>query len=87
MRTLWQAFEVSQAGADGETAPLPDGHDFLHDTIMHHRGMADIVLRPREGMPMPSLPELSWPEAALTVLRAAHADVDGLRAGHTAVGQ
>ena len=71
VRTLWQAFEVSRAGADGGTVAIPDAYVFLHDTIALHGGMADIVLRPRAGVAMPSLPELSWPEAAVTAWRAA----------------
>ncbi len=74
VRTLWQAFEVGKPEADGQISPLPDGYGFLHDTIVHNRGMSDIVLRPRENMPMPSLPELAWPETALAAMRAAGPD-------------
>ena len=68
VRALWRSFEVGKPEPDGRVTPLPDSYGFLHDTIVHNRGMADIVLRPRTGVPMPSLPELTWPEAALTVL-------------------
>ena len=71
VRTLWSAFEVGKPEADGQISPLPDSYGFLHDTVVHARGIADIVLRPRLGMSMPSLPELSWPEPALAALRAA----------------
>jgi len=77
VRTLWQAFEVSRPGPDGGTEPIDDAYVFLHDLIVFHGGMTDIVLRPREGVAMPSLPCLSWPEAALAALRAVGADVDG----------
>lgn len=70
VRTLWSAFEVWKPEADGQTSPLPDGYGFLHDTVVHARGIADVVLRPRPGVPMPSLPELTWPEPALAALRA-----------------
>lgn len=69
VRTLWHAFEVSKPEADGQVSVLPDAYGFLHDTIVHNRGMADIVLRPRTGVPMPTLPELAWPEAAVAAAR------------------
>ena len=71
VRKLWEAFEVSKPEKDGHLSPLPDAYGFLHDTIVHDKGIADIVLRPRQGVPMPSLPELTWPEQALAVLRSA----------------
>lgn len=64
VRALWDAFEVHRAGPDGGLVPLPDPYEFLHDTIVHARGIADVVLRPRPGAPMPDLPRLAWPEAA-----------------------
>lgn len=71
VRKLWEVFEVSKPEANGQISPLPDGYGFLHDTIVHSHGIADLVLRPRAGLPMPSLPELAWPEAALVAIRAA----------------
>ena len=71
VRKLWEAFEVGKPEADGQISPLPDGYGFLHDTVVHTRGIADIVLKPREGVSMPSLPELAWPEPALVALRLA----------------
>lgn len=71
VRKLWEVFEVGKPEADGQVSPLPDGYGFLHDTVVHGRGIADIVLKPREGASMPSLPELAWPEPALAALRAA----------------
>lgn len=71
VRKLWQAFEVGKPEKDGQISPLPEAYGFLHDTIVHAQGIADIVLRPREGMPMPSLPELTWPEAAVAALWSA----------------
>lgn len=68
VRTLFRAFEVGTASQDGQVAPIPDGYGFLHDLIVHNKGMADIVLRPRTDMPMPSLPELAWPEPAVAAL-------------------
>lgn len=73
VRKLWQAFEVGKPEQDGRISPLPDAYGFLHDTIVHAQGIADIVLRPREGVPMPSLAELTWPEPALAALRRAQA--------------
>ena len=70
VRKLWEAFEVGQAGPGGVVTPLPDAYAFLHDAIAHRGGMADIVLRPRLGAAMPTLPELAWPAAALAALRA-----------------
>lgn len=73
VRKLWQAFEVGKPEQDGRISPLPDAYGFLHDTIVHAQGIADIVLRPREGVPMPSLAELTWPEPALAASRRAQA--------------
>lgn len=70
VRKLWEVFEVGKPEADGQTSPLLDGYGFLHDTIVHSSGIADLVLRPRAGLPMPSLPELAWPEAALVAIRS-----------------
>jgi len=77
VRKLWEMFEVGKPEADGGFSPLPDAYGFLHDTVVHTHGIADIVLLPREGMPMPLLPELAWPEAALAALRAAKAQLAG----------
>ena len=71
VRTLWQAFEVGKPEADGQVSPLWDAYGFLHDLIVHNGGMADIVLRPREGADMPTLPELAWPEPAVALARRA----------------
>ena len=71
VRTLFRAFEVGAPQPDGQVVPLPDGYGFLHDLIVHNKGMADIVLRPRPDVAMPSLPELAWPEPALAALRQA----------------
>lgn len=73
VRKLWQAFEVGKPEQDGRISPLPDAYGFLHDTIVHAQGIADIVLRPRDGVPMPSLAELTWPEPALAASRRAQA--------------
>jgi FkbM family methyltransferase len=73
VRTLWQSFDVAQAEPDGSLTPLPDGYGFLYQTIVHNSGVADIVLRPRPGMSMPTLAELSWPLPAVLAFRAASA--------------
>jgi len=70
-RTLWRTFEVGKPEADGQVSPLWDAYGFLHDLIVHNGGMADIVLRPREGADMPTLPELAWPEPAVALARRA----------------
>jgi len=72
VRKLWEVFEVGKPEADGQISFLADGYGFLHDTVVHTHGIADIVLRLREGVSMPSLPELTWPEPALAALRAAN---------------
>jgi FkbM family methyltransferase len=66
--SLWQSFEVGRAEPSGEVAPLADGYAFLYETIVHRSGIADIVLRPRAGIPMPTLPELTWPRPAVLEL-------------------
>jgi len=68
VRTLFRAFEVGTPLPDGQVLPLPDGYGFLHDLIVHHKGMADVALRPRMDVAMPSLPELAWPEPAVAAL-------------------
>ena len=73
VRTLFRAFDVGAPQPDGQVRPLPDGYGFLHDLIVHNKGMADIVLRPRPDVAMPSLPELAWPEPALAALGQAGA--------------
>lgn len=73
VRKLWEAFEVGKPETDGTISSLPDAYGFLHDTLVHARGIADIVLRPKEGASMPTLPELTWPEPALAALRVARA--------------
>ena len=67
---LWRAFEVWHP-VDGALTPLHDPHLFLHNTMVHHASYTDIVLRPRAGVPMPTLPELTWPEAARAALESA----------------
>ncbi len=71
VRTLFRAFDVGTPQPDGTVVPLPDGYGFLHDLIVHNKGMADIVLRPRPNVAMPSLPELAWPEPAVAALNQA----------------
>ena len=71
IRTLFRVFDVGTPQADGRVEPLLDGYGFLHDLIVHNKGMADIVLRPRSDVAMPTLPELAWPEPALAALRQA----------------
>ena len=72
VRTLFRAFDVGKPQPDGTVVPVPDGYGFLHDLIVHHQGMSDIVLRPRPDAAMPSLPELAWPETAIAALRQAN---------------
>jgi len=74
VRTLFRAFDVSTPQPDGTVVPLPDGYGFLHDLIVHNRGMADVVLRPRPNVAMPTLAELAWPEPAVAALNRAAQD-------------
>lgn len=69
VRKLWEAFDVGTADSDGQISALSDSYGFLHDVIAHHGGVANLVLRPRRDVRMPTLPELSWPEAAVAALR------------------
>lgn len=78
VRTLFRAFDVGTPQPDGTVLPLPDGYGFLHDLIVHNKGMADVVLRPRPDLAMPTLPELAWPEPAVAALnRAAPPGLNG----------
>ena len=69
IRQLWDRFDVWAPTADGDLIPLDSGLIFLHRTITETRGGGEIVLRPRLGAEMPTLPELSWPAAAIAALR------------------
>lgn len=71
IHTLFRAFDVGTPQADGQVTPLYDGYGFLHDLIVHNKGMANVVLRPRPGVAMPTLSKLAWPEPALAALRQA----------------
>jgi FkbM family methyltransferase len=64
IRTLWERFEVWETGPDGDLTILPNGLNFLHK-ILQQGGVGDIVLRPRQAVEMPTLPELSWSIAAI----------------------
>jgi FkbM family methyltransferase len=68
VRKLWEKFEVWAPAADGSLTHLGSGFTFLHRTLLETRSIADIVLRARDGVEMPTLPELSWPAAALAAL-------------------
>lgn len=54
-RSLWDAFDVLSIGADGALAPAAGGDPirFLHDNMVQHGCVDDLVLRPRG--PVPSL--------------------------------
>jgi FkbM family methyltransferase len=71
IRRLWERFEVWAPEEDGTLTPIPHALPFLHDLIVRRAGGADVVLRPLEGIEMPDLPELAWPEAARQRLFAA----------------
>ena len=71
VRTLFRAFDVGRPQADGTVVSCPAGDGFLHDLIVHNKGMADVVLRPRPNAAMPTLPELAWPEPAVAALSQA----------------
>jgi hypothetical protein len=55
----------NEASSDGVLSPPGDAWKFLHELIVMRRGNTDIALRPRQGHPMPTLPELTWPVPAL----------------------
>lgn len=54
---LWVAFEVDQIKPDGTAVPAGNGdaNRFLHDTMVLHGAVDDILLRPRLGVPVPNL--------------------------------
>jgi FkbM family methyltransferase len=66
---LWEAFEVGSAAGDGSIVPLNDPFAFLNEIIVRRSGISDIVLRPRKGVKMPTLPELTWPVSAVLASR------------------
>jgi FkbM family methyltransferase len=76
IRKLWERFEVWAPTDSGDLIPLEHSLTFLHRTILQAGGAADVVLRPRAGVDMPTLPELSWPETALAALRRSLPEVD-----------
>ena len=77
VRKLWEKFEVWRPTATGDLIPLESGLTFLHRTVAETGGGADVGLRPRAGVDMPTLPELSWPEAALAELHRGLPATDG----------
>ena len=68
IRALWQAFDVGRPTANGQIEPLSDGYGYLHEIIVNGGGVGNLALRPRPGLPMPTLPELTWPAVALAAL-------------------
>lgn len=59
VKTLWERFDVENARG----APLNDPYGFLHETITRG-GVADVLLRPKASIQMPTLSELTWPASA-----------------------
>lgn len=69
VRTLWERFDVSSCAPDGSISAMPSAYVFLHDLVVKHGGLSDIVLRPKAGVEMPDLPSLTWPASALLATR------------------
>ncbi len=74
VKALWRAHEVFGPEKGGGLAPIPDGYQFLHDAIAYRKGVVDVVLRPRAGVALPALAEMTWPEAARAAARGARSD-------------
>lgn len=87
IRTFWRAFKVGKPEADGQVRQLPDAYQFMHDLIVRDGGMADVILRPRAGADMPTLPELTWPEPALSLYRQGQGSDTPMIARRTGVSQ
>lgn len=59
---LWAAFEVAQIGPDGVSVPAGNGSadTFLHDTMVLHGAVDDVLLRPRAGVAVPRRTAATW---------------------------
>lgn len=59
---LWAAFDVFQIGPDGIAVPAGnyDVSTFLHDTMVLHGAVDDVLLRPRVGGSVPRRGAASW---------------------------
>lgn len=65
-QALWRAYDVEVL-----PKPKPDALTFLHDHFVHEQCIADLVMRPKAGVELPGLEEMSFPPAALDAIRAA----------------
>lgn len=59
---LWAAFEVAQIRPDGVPVPAGNGSadTFLHDTMVFHGAVDDVLLRPRAGVAVPRRTAATW---------------------------
>ena len=59
---LWAAFDVAQIGPDGISVPAGNGNvaTFLHDTMVLHGAVDDVLLRPRVGVSVPRRAAAIW---------------------------
>lgn len=65
-QALWRAYDV-----DVVNSPKLDALSFLHDHFVHERCIADLVMRPKVGVALPTLEEMSFSPAARTAIQAA----------------
>lgn len=65
-RALWSSFEVLSVNEGGDlVAAAGDPLSFLHVHLTQHGCVDDLVLRPRDGVEIPSLAAMTWPSAAV----------------------
>ncbi|MBO1073732.1 FkbM family methyltransferase [Roseomonas marmotae] len=76
-------FDAMSIERDGTTVPVTDSVAFVHDNVLVHRSVSDLLLRLKPGMNAPSLEAMTeTPKEARQRLRAeaAEAEVAALRA-------
>lgn len=65
-QAIWRAFDVEVLGD-----PKPNALVFLHDHFVKNHCINDLVMRPKEGIAMPTLLEMSHSPAARAAIAAA----------------
>jgi FkbM family methyltransferase len=68
-RTLWRTFDLFRSDADGNLSEVEGGPlDFLHQNLLAHGCVDDLVLRLRKNVEYPTLTEMSCPSHAVVKL-------------------
>ncbi|GJE67288.1 hypothetical protein LNAOJCKE_4518 [Methylorubrum aminovorans] len=65
-QALWHAFDV-----EVHNNPKPNSLTFLHDHFVKDHCFADLIMKPKAGVPMPTYEEMSFSPAAREAISAA----------------